>query len=104
MKTTEDRVNFMTSEIIIQTIEFGSTIYIYIGNDFKAFNDLTLAMPTQVSSQLIGDNPTDQLTQYLTQIIKKPVLLSYNYSLESPDDFARLQFIKMFFKKRFGNK
>ena len=104
MKTSEEKITYLNTEIIFQAIEFGETIYMYFGSELKQFNDLTLAMPTQVSTQLLGDNPSEELAKYVSVILKKPVLLSYNFSLESPDDLSRFEFVKMFLRKRYLKK
>ena len=104
MKTSEEKVKYGNSDIVIQTIEFGETIFIYIGSELKHFNDLTLAMPTKVATQLIGDSPSDELGKMISAIIKKPVLLSYNFSLESPEEGNRFDFVKTYLRKRYLGK
>ena len=104
MKTSEEKIKYLNSEIVIQTIEFGETVYIYVGSDLKNFNDLTLAMPTKVATQLIGDSPSDELAMMISEIIKKPVLLSYNFTLDSPEEAGRFDYVKTFMRKRYLGK
>ncbi|EAY13159.1 hypothetical protein TVAG_444430 [Trichomonas vaginalis G3] len=104
MQSTDFLLDFVDEKIYVQTITFGNSIYIFIGPNAKNFSDLSFSMPSNSVTHLIGDTPSDELAVFLTQILKQPVLLSYNYQLESENDLKRFEFVKIKLRKHYLGK
>lgn len=104
MQANEFTLDLLDEEIFVQTINFGKSIYIYIGQGTTKFDDLSFSMPSTATTHLMGDAPSDELATYLSQILKQPVLTSYNYKLETEKDLKRFDFVKVQLRKKFTGK
>ena len=104
MKTTELEIDYNQEILIIQIVSFGNVSYIYVGSQELQFTDLTISMPDQSSTNLIGNIPTDEISTSISEITKKPIILSYSFPIESEYDLNRFDFVKSYLKKLFLNK
>ena len=104
MEAEELVLDYMDQKIYVELIKFGKSIYCYVGPNSRSFTFLSAAMPNNGSSTcLLGNNIPEDLSFKLTEITHCPVLLSYNFPMDSEEDFARQDFIKIqlvkYFKK-----
>ena len=100
MQVKAHMVEYAGEDIIVEEISFGQSMYIYIGDRSREFNNLSLTMPqTLAATTLLGDKPADECGSLLSEITKKPVLASYAFPLESEKDLQRYDFVKMFLRK-----
>ena len=95
METRDFSFNFQNEVIYIEEISFGSSRYIYVGDKSRQFNDLTMAMPNPVTStHLLGDKPSDELSAFLSDLTRSPILLSYSFPFDNESDLERFDFVK----------
>ncbi|KAH0786898.1 hypothetical protein GPJ56_009275 [Histomonas meleagridis] len=95
METREFSYNFQNEDLYIEEVSFGKSRYIYIGDKSRQFNDLSMAMPNPVTStHLLGDKPSDELTSFISDLTKSPILLSYSFPLDNESDLHRFDFVK----------
>lgn len=103
MQVKVHRVDYAGEEIIIEEISFGQSMYVYIGDRSREFNDLSLTMPqTLAATTLLGDKPADECGSLLSELTKKPVLASYAFPLENEKDLQKYDFVKMFLRKTYA--
>jgi hypothetical protein len=58
---------FGREQITVEEVRFGQSIYIYIGDSARAFDDLAMGIPAahETTSHLLGDRATDDLAARL---------------------------------------
>ncbi|KAK8878345.1 hypothetical protein M9Y10_005113 [Tritrichomonas musculus] len=105
MQVNEFAFDYQGQPIIVEEILFGQARYLYIGSLKRQFEDLSLSYPSPpASTHMIGDNPTDELGLYFSSYFKAPVLISYNFPLETEDDQNRFDFVKLSLCKHYAAK
>lgn len=105
MEVNEFAFDFQGQPIVIEEILFGQTRYIYIGSLKREFDDLSLSYPSPpASSHMLGDKPTDDLGLYFSSYFKSPVIISYNFPMETELDQSRFDFVKLSLCKHYSPK
>jgi len=92
-------IKFLEETVIIHTVSFGKSIFIYVGSFERNFNDLVVSMPNLTTTHLIGDSPSDELCTASSEITKEPTIFSYSFPLENETDHERFDFVKISLRK-----
>jgi hypothetical protein len=94
---------FEREQIVVEEIRFGQSLYLYIGNSARAFDDLAMGVPAaqEATSHLLGDKATDDLATLLVKDLRSPVLLAYSFPLISEADQTRYRFVKQALHKHY---
>lgn len=105
MQTTTSRLCFDQEVIYLEEIRFGESIYIYIGDQNRVFDDLTMSMPNPlVSTRLLGDKASEELSSLVSELTKSPVVLAYGFPISNERDFERFDFVKLNLRKIYDKK
>lgn len=99
MNIKESTFEFAGTTVFIEEIKFGNVMYVYIGNQMRNFDDLSIAMPSLDATHLLGEKTTDELSAFLADILKAPVLVSYSFPLDDQRDMERLDATKIELRK-----
>ena len=105
METSAFHFKYEDEDIFFESVRFGKSIYIYIGDHNRVFDDLTMAMPNPVvSTHLIGDKASDELSSFVSELTNSPVILAYGFPIANEKDFERFDFVKLNLRKIYCKK